>query len=222
MKCAPASATGMQQPSTKDSAAADHALVTARTRSVHRGENPDGVDTCSARREIAWPWSIRSKGGFHLDHRLIEFANSLPPQWKIRGLTEKHILRRAVADLLPESILQRTKQPYRAPDCSSFFNDGVPLDYVPTCSVKSVSATPATLMRHACRVCLKNADPVGSVDLPTTRPLWVFFPRCCSTISLSAGKHSDPTENQPLESRFPCQSKPRSAITSSRKSHVHR
>lgn len=78
---------------------------------------------------VAMVNSIEGRFPF-LDHRLIEFANRLPPQWKIRGLTEKHILRRAVADLLPENILQRTKQPYRAPDCSSFFNDGVPLDYV--------------------------------------------------------------------------------------------
>ncbi|MGY1425069.1 asparagine synthase (glutamine-hydrolyzing) [Lysobacter sp. A289] len=66
----------------------------------------------------------------YLDHRLIEFANRLPPSWKIRGLTEKYLLRRALAGLLPEDILQRTKQPYRAPDCQSFFHDGEPLDYV--------------------------------------------------------------------------------------------
>lgn len=65
-----------------------------------------------------------------LDHGLVEFANRLPPRWKLRGLTEKYILREAVADLLPESILARTKQPYRAPDSSSFFVDGKPLDYV--------------------------------------------------------------------------------------------
>ena len=66
----------------------------------------------------------------YLDHTLIEFANTLPPSWKIRGLTEKHILRRALADLLPRDIAQRTKQPYRAPDSASFFVDGRPLDYV--------------------------------------------------------------------------------------------
>lgn len=66
----------------------------------------------------------------YLDHTLIEFANTLPPSWKIRGLTEKHILRRALADLLPKDIAQRTKQPYRAPDSASFFVDGKPLDYV--------------------------------------------------------------------------------------------
>jgi len=66
----------------------------------------------------------------YLDHRLIEFANRLAPQWKIRGLREKHLLRRALADLLPPQILQRDKQPYRAPDHQSFFHTGAPLDYV--------------------------------------------------------------------------------------------
>jgi asparagine synthase (glutamine-hydrolysing) len=66
----------------------------------------------------------------YLDHRLIEFAARLPPSWKIRGLTEKYLLRRALAGLLPEEILKRTKQPYRAPDSQSFFFDGEPLDYV--------------------------------------------------------------------------------------------
>ena len=66
----------------------------------------------------------------YLDHRVIEFANRLPPSFKIRGMTEKYLLRRALADLLPTDIVQRTKQPYRAPDSASFFFDGQPLDYV--------------------------------------------------------------------------------------------
>ncbi|MBD9376419.1 asparagine synthase (glutamine-hydrolyzing) [Pseudoxanthomonas sp. PXM04] len=66
----------------------------------------------------------------YLDHRVIEFANRLPPSFKIRGMTEKYLLRRALADLLPADIVQRTKQPYRAPDSQSFFFDGKPLDYV--------------------------------------------------------------------------------------------
>lgn len=66
----------------------------------------------------------------YLDHRVVEFASRLPPSWKIRGLTEKYLLRRALADLLPADIATRTKQPYRAPDSQSFFVDGKPLDYV--------------------------------------------------------------------------------------------
>ncbi len=78
---------------------------------------------------VAMANSIEGRFPF-LDHRVIEFANRLPPSYKIRGLTEKFLLRRALADLLPEDIAKRTKQPYRAPDSSSFFFGGEPLDYV--------------------------------------------------------------------------------------------
>lgn len=56
-----------------------------------------------------------------LDHRLVEFASRIPPGMKLKGFVEKHILRRATAGLLPPSIGNRTKQPYRAPDSRSFF-----------------------------------------------------------------------------------------------------
>ena len=65
-----------------------------------------------------------------LDHRLVEFANRLPPRYKIRGLTEKYILKKAMAPWLPETIHRRSKQPYRAPDSQSFFANGTAADYV--------------------------------------------------------------------------------------------
>ncbi|HET7365768.1 MAG TPA: asparagine synthase (glutamine-hydrolyzing) [Burkholderiales bacterium] len=66
----------------------------------------------------------------YLDHRVIEFANRLPPRYKLRALTEKYVLKQAVKGLLPESIRRRVKQPYRAPDSQSFFRDGQPADEV--------------------------------------------------------------------------------------------
>lgn len=60
----------------------------------------------------------------YLDHRVIEFANRLPPQLKMRGLTEKYLLKKCVAGLLPDTIRTRTKQPFRAPDSQSFFDSG--------------------------------------------------------------------------------------------------
>lgn len=65
-----------------------------------------------------------------LDHHVIEFANALPPQHKLRVLEEKYVLKEAVRGLLPERIRKRSKQPYRAPDSQSFFVDGRPLPYV--------------------------------------------------------------------------------------------
>jgi asparagine synthase (glutamine-hydrolysing) len=65
-----------------------------------------------------------------LDHRLIEFANQLPPKYKMKGLTEKYLLKRSMQPDLPPSIGKRTKQPYRSPDSASFFEDGRPVEYV--------------------------------------------------------------------------------------------
>jgi asparagine synthase (glutamine-hydrolysing) len=66
-----------------------------------------------------------------LDHRIVEFVGSLPPRFKLRVLDEKHILKRAVRDLIPASVLRRKKQPYRAPDAKSFFpKTGPTRDYV--------------------------------------------------------------------------------------------
>lgn len=50
-----------------------------------------------------------------LDHPLMEFAASLPPSLKIRGLEKKYLLKRAMADLLPPEILNRSKQGFIVP-----------------------------------------------------------------------------------------------------------
>ncbi len=55
-----------------------------------------------------------------LDHRVVEFSLRIPPHLRLKGLREKHILRRAMAGLLPEAILGMVKQPYRAPDARCF------------------------------------------------------------------------------------------------------
>ena len=63
-----------------------------------------------------------------LDHRLIELAGRLPLRFKMMGLNEKVLLKRAFADRLPPEVVHRTKQPYRAPDSQSFFVDGQPAE----------------------------------------------------------------------------------------------
>jgi asparagine synthase (glutamine-hydrolysing) len=78
---------------------------------------------------MAMAASIEARFPF-LDHRVIEFANRLPPHYKLRGLREKRILKAAFAADLPASITQRSKQPYRAPDSSSFFVAATTLPWV--------------------------------------------------------------------------------------------
>jgi len=59
-----------------------------------------------------------------LDHRLLDFAARLPAHWKISGLDEKHILKKAFKGRLPQNITRRAKQPYRAPIGQAFFSGG--------------------------------------------------------------------------------------------------
>lgn len=59
----------------------------------------------------------------YLDHRVVEFASSIPPQYKLRSLDEKHILKRAFADVVPKAVVDRPKQPYRAPIVPCFLGD---------------------------------------------------------------------------------------------------
>ena len=64
-----------------------------------------------------------------LDHRVIEFANMLPPHLKMRVLNEKYLLKKVARGRLPEEILTRKKQPYQAPAAASFFSPDAP-EYV--------------------------------------------------------------------------------------------
>lgn len=64
-----------------------------------------------------------------LDHRVIEFCAGLPPGMKLRGLNEKYLLKKTVKGKIPDSIIVRPKQPYRAPVTSSFLSKGAP-DYI--------------------------------------------------------------------------------------------
>ena len=77
---------------------------------------------------VAMAHSIEGRFPF-LDHRVIEFCSKLPPNIRMRALTEKYILKKSMKGLLPPSIIKRTKQPYMAPDSKSFLHGGPP-DYV--------------------------------------------------------------------------------------------
>jgi asparagine synthase (glutamine-hydrolysing) len=63
-----------------------------------------------------------------LDHRLAEFAATIPPGYKIFGLNEKYVLKKAMTPEIPAEILARVKQPYMAPDSNSFVQEDSP-DY---------------------------------------------------------------------------------------------
>jgi asparagine synthase (glutamine-hydrolysing) len=55
-----------------------------------------------------------------LDDDVIALANSLPPEYKLRVLDEKHVLKRVAKPVVPAEIIARNKQPFRAPNALCF------------------------------------------------------------------------------------------------------
>jgi asparagine synthase (glutamine-hydrolysing) len=114
-----------------------------------------------------------------LDPTVVELANALPAGAKLRGLDEKHVLKRAAADLIPGEILRRPKQPYRAPDALSFVEAGGPEWVAEVLSDRAVARAgvfdPAAVTR-LWRKCLSagggaqfsNADNMGLVGVLST------------------------------------------------------
>ncbi len=64
--------------------------------------------------QMSMATSVESRVPF-LDHKLVEFTSSLPERLKLRGWTTKYVLRQSMKDVLPESILSRSKMGFPVP-----------------------------------------------------------------------------------------------------------
>ena len=66
--------------------------------------------------------SLEARSPF-LDHKLMEFAASIPSHLKLKGLVSKYILKKSLKDLLPNEILNRKKSGFGVPVGSWFKNE---------------------------------------------------------------------------------------------------
>lgn len=64
-----------------------------------------------------------------LDPDVVDLANALPDRFKLRGLQDKVVLRRAASRVLPREIWDRPKQPFRAPMSSALLGSA-PTAYI--------------------------------------------------------------------------------------------
>jgi asparagine synthase (glutamine-hydrolysing) len=58
-----------------------------------------------------------------LDHKFMEFAASIPVEYKLNGKIKKYILKKAFRDLIPDNILKRKKAGFGVPLCRWFRHD---------------------------------------------------------------------------------------------------
>ncbi len=73
---------------------------------------PDDILYKTDRMSMAHSLEVRPP---FLDHRIVEFAASLPQNMKIRGFTQKFILKELMRGRLPEIVLQRKKTGFDIP-----------------------------------------------------------------------------------------------------------
>jgi asparagine synthase (glutamine-hydrolysing) len=123
-----------------------------------------------------------------LDVDVVAFANALPPSAKLHVLDEKHVLKRAAGDLIPREILERPKQPYRAPDAPSFVGTEAPgyvAEVLAEGAIESAGifeAAPVAALAAKCREQgaagrLSNADNMAFLGVLSTQLLWHGFIR---------------------------------------------
>jgi asparagine synthase (glutamine-hydrolysing) len=66
--------------------------------------------------------SLEARSPF-LDHVLMEFAASLPPEWKLAGTQQKRILKAALRGVVPDAVLDKPKQGFEPPLVTWFRKD---------------------------------------------------------------------------------------------------
>lgn len=62
----------------------------------------------------------------YLDHRVVEFAARVPARYRMNGLKEKFLLKKIAGGLIPPELIERPKQPYRAPISRCFVGPSAP------------------------------------------------------------------------------------------------
>jgi asparagine synthase (glutamine-hydrolysing) len=73
--------------------------------------------------KITMATSVEARVPF-LDHHLVEYALALPRELKVEGRSGKHILKRALEEILPKDLLYSVKRGFGAP-VREWFRDGL-------------------------------------------------------------------------------------------------
>ncbi len=65
-----------------------------------------------------------------LDKELLEFVFTMPDKYKLNGVNEKYILKKAGEGIVPDEILKRRKFPFQAPGMSSMIKKASQTDFI--------------------------------------------------------------------------------------------
>ncbi len=102
-----------------------------------------------------------------LDHRFVEFCNQIPPNIKMKALREKHLLKKIASSYLPSDIVDRQKQPYRAPYLRLSrpkTADGHILDQLSNKKIKDAGYFDPVLVKNLVKKASQNEPMISEID----------------------------------------------------------
>lgn len=71
-----------------------------------------------------------------LDKELLEFVITIPDKYKLKGVNEKYILKKAGEGIVPDEILKRKKFPFQAPGMSAMIKKPAGIDFLDDALIK--------------------------------------------------------------------------------------
>ncbi len=118
-----------------------------------------------------------------LDPGVARLATMIPPSYKLKGLREKYILRKAFAELLPAEFAERPKRPYLAPNKESFLEEpGVSRihEYLDPNGIKSCGVFDGIKVERLLKKCSRGGglgfrDNAAFLGILSTQIIWEEF-----------------------------------------------
>lgn len=119
-----------------------------------------------------------------LDHRVMEFCNTLPDEFKLKGLKEKVLLKKQFKGRLPSGVVERSKQAYRAPlaapfldkiDQQGYVRHLLSEDYARNAGLFDPKSLTVLMTRLIKGASYSEVDQMGLVAILSTHLLWQQF-----------------------------------------------
>jgi asparagine synthase (glutamine-hydrolysing) len=105
-----------------------------------------------------------------LDHKLFDVVRRLPMDMKIRGMTEKYVLREAARPYLTDTVYRRQKHPFMAPPVARFADDRLMQFIMDHLSGRDFAAVPFFDTKK-CRDLLARLPGMDTAERTATEPV---------------------------------------------------
>lgn len=83
-----------------------------------------------------------------LDMELLDFVTTIPDKYKLNGVNEKYILKKASEGIVPDEIVKRKKFPFQAPGMSAMIKNSAEIPYLEESLLKKYDVFDVSFVNH--------------------------------------------------------------------------